>query len=252
MRYLQRIVAGITPVVAPRPAQKPLQKTWDVSQRYELDNALAFMDSAEFRKLHEDARAGRLDLAAGYLDASMLSEWFDDSPEAFHELARHIAGRTCLEIGPCVASQMIGWSVAGARHVVEPLIGPIEAWQREHLGSSLYDGFVRHALPAEELIPELVGRVDGAILCRNMLDHTPKWPFVLANMSTYAAAGCRLLLWTDLDHHGEADAGHYDITASPIEFERLIEQLGFKVLRRYACRARREVNWGCFAVKLGT
>src|SRR5581483_3568069 len=104
-------------------------------------------------------------------------------------------------------------------------------------------------LPGETFQEALAGRIDGAILCRNMLDHTPRWAFVLGNIAAYAAVGCKLLLWTDLDHLGTADEGHYDITNDSASFKRLVEALGFRVIREHSAE-RAELNWGCFAEKV--
>jgi hypothetical protein len=82
-----------------------------------------------------------------------------------------------------------------------------------------------------------------------MLDHTPKWPFVLSNMSAYAASGCQLLFWTDIDHRGTADDGHFDICSEASSLRRLLEQLGFAIQREFKDVNRHELNWGCVAVK---
>lgn len=229
------------------PARSP--KTWEASQQYELRHALSFMDSQFFRHLHADYASGKRNVSVGFRDPLVLQEWFSDSTVAFDEFISHIAGRVCLEIGPCVASQMSGWDVARERHVIEPLLDPIINWQRHHLRKSIYDGLIPHSVAAEVFIEQLAQAVDGAILCRNMLDHTPKWPFVLANIAAYAASGCRLLLWTDLDHRGEADEGHYDITSDISAFRRLVQQLGFTIIREHSSPDRDELNWGCFAVR---
>ncbi|HEX5478034.1 MAG TPA: hypothetical protein VFX09_09275 [Burkholderiales bacterium] len=242
MRLLSRFKLPV-----PTPSAR---KTWQASQQYELEHAIGFMDAPAFRELHLEFRSGKRNLSAGYRDALVLKEWFAGSTAEFDSFVEHLKGSTCLEIGPCVASQLTGWDVTSERHVVEPLLEPIEAWQRANLGGSLYEGFVRHAVPGEKLIDSLVGQVGGAVLCRNMLDHTPKWPFVLANISAYAAPGCKLLLWTDLDHRGDADEGHYDITPHPEDFKRLVAQLGFRVIREYSDTDRHELNWGCFAERL--
>jgi hypothetical protein len=82
-----------------------------------------------------------------------------------------------------------------------------------------------------------------------MLDHTPNWPFVLSNISAYAMSGCHLLCWTDLYHRGSADEGHYDITPDKDSFRRLINQLGFRIIREYSDKMRKEMNLGFIAIK---
>lgn len=228
----------------------PVLKTWEFSQKYELEHAIGFMDSPSFRGHHRDLAAGRLNVSAGHRDELMMKEFFGDSPEVFESFLSHIAGRACLDVGPCVASQIAGWDVARVRYAIEPLLEPILAWQRAKLGGSAYEGIRGFAKPAEELIGELVAAIDGAIVCRNMLDHTPRWPFVLSNIASYAKPGCKLLLWTDLDHRGTADEGHYDITSDTGALKRLLQQLGFRVDREYSSAERHELNWGCFAERV--
>lgn len=223
------------------------KKTWNSSQKYELEHAIDFMNGSTFRALHGELTSGRLRVSGGYRDPLMLQEFFGGNPPEFDEFLSHIEGRVCLDIGPCTMSQIAGWDVAKERIAIEPLLEPIVLWQETNLGKSAYDGFRNYAKPAEVLVAELVLAIDGAIVCRNMLDHTPSWPFVLANISSYAVPGCKLLLWTDLDHRGTDDEGHYNITSDVSAFRRLVEQLGFNVIREYTAVQRHELNWGCLA-----
>ena len=105
----------------------------------------------------------------------------------------------------------------------------------------------RHVAP---FYSGIYSAVDGAIFCRNMLDHTPHWRAVLDNISAYACTGSKLLLWTDLDHRGDADEGHYDISSDVGRFANHIRELGFRIVREYSDAGRHELNWGCFAEKL--
>lgn len=235
-----------TPVVA---QPEPPAKTWEISQNYELEHAIVFMDTPDFRDLANSFHRGDCNMSNGFANELTLREFFGSSRAEWDKFVAHLAGKNCLEIGPCVLSPLAAWDVAAERHVVEPLLPPIEKWQRENLGFSLFEGLQNHPDGAEKLIPELVGKIDGAIFCRNCLDHTPHWPFILSNMSQYAAPGCALMLWLDLDHRGVADEGHYDITTDPPSFKRLVESLGFDVVREYEDKDRFELNWGCYAVK---
>ncbi len=224
-------------------------KTWELSQDYEFEHAYRFMDSEAFRKIHDDLVNGRLRVSEGKTNELMLQEFFESSLEEWHTFVAHITGKTCLDIGPCVLSPLAAWDVAAARHIVEPLHEKIEAWQIEHLGKSAFEDLICHSQQAEEPVEALRGAVDGAILCRNMLDHTPQWPFVMQTMSEYAAPGCRLLLWVDLDHHGTEDIGHYNITTDVEAFKRLVQTFGFRIERTFQDANRAELNWGCFAIK---
>ena len=102
-------------------------KEWAKSQSYELEHAIGFMDAPFFRELFAEVLAGRRKLSAGFRDETMLREFFAGSAQAFDRFLDHISGKTCLEIGPCVASQIADWDCAGRLIVIEPLIEPIEA-----------------------------------------------------------------------------------------------------------------------------
>lgn len=229
--------------------KSPTFKTWELSQRYELEHAIIFMETPDFRGLAKMIQSGDALVSNGYSNELILKEFFGGSSTEWDKFVSEIKGRNCLEIGPCVASPLACWDVAAERHIIEPLLNPIVKWQQENLGFSLFDGLQHHAVSAEELISDLVGKIDGAIYCRNCIDHSPDWPFILSNISHYAATGCHLLLWNDIDHRGTADDGHYDITKDTNAFKRLIQALGFEIVREYQDRARLELNWGCFAIK---
>ena len=225
-------------------------KSWSGSQQYELEHAIGFMQSDMYRRQHQDLISGRMTMSNGYFNELILGEFFENSKVELGEFVEHVRGRSVLDIGPCVMSPLATWDVASERIAIEPLFPPIEDWQKKNLGGSAYEGMTVFSEPAEKLLLPLTGKIDGAILCRNMLDHTPRWPFVLSNIAAYAAKGCRLLLWTDLDHGGEADDGHYDITPDEAAFRRLVIQLGFSIVREYRHEDRIEKNWGCFAIKM--
>lgn len=108
---------------------------------------------------------------------------------------------------------------------------------------------ILEACGGDEYLPHYNNAIDGAIFCRNMLDHTPNWPFVLSNISTYAQSGCYLLLWTDISHHGVADKGHFEITEDADAFVRLVETLGFQVQYKFSISGHPEKNVGVRAIK---
>ena len=113
------------------------------------------------------------------------------------------------------------------------------------------DDLELYAHPAEDLISELVGAIDGAIMCRNTLDHCADPMRVLENIAAYAKPGCYLLLWTDLWHLHGHDEGHRNITTDKEGFKKSIRDLGFEILYsfdgvrqdgstiEYGCRARK-------------
>lgn len=225
------------------------KKTWDNSQQYELNSAINFMKSPHFISLHSDLKAGKYDASKGGCFELVLKEFFDGNSSVWKEFVKTITGKRCMDIGPCVMSPIAAWDVASERITIEPLYEEIDKWQKVNLGWSCFYGMKCHAVPAEKFIPEYADKIDGVIYCRNMLDHTNNWPFVLANISEYAASNCTLMLWTDLYHDGLADEGHYEITPNDENFRRLLRQLGFIINKEFKDENRKELNYGCIAIK---
>ncbi len=203
-----------------------------------------------FRELFEKYRRGELQSSTGYLNELLLSEFFENDPAQFRSFIASIQDKVCLDIGPCVFSPLPTWDGIGEAYAIEPLGKMIDEWQRQQFGSSAFDRVKLISAGADVFIPELAGKIDGVVYCRNMLDHTPKWPFVLGHIAAYAAPGCTLLFWTDIDHRGTADSGHFDICEDSAPLKRLIGQLGFAVKREFSAEKRPERNWGCVATKV--
>jgi hypothetical protein len=212
------------PVGVPK---EPPAKTWERSQEYELDHAYGFMSEPFFVDLFARFQRGEMQTSNGYLNELLVHEFFEDNPQLFRDFLSAIQGKACLDIGPCVFSPLLTWDGIGEAYAIEPLGDSVREWQRKRFGGSAFDNMNLKSIGADVFLEELASRIDGAIHCRNMLDHTPNWPFVLANISAYAAPGCHFLFWTDIDHGGTADEGHYDICPQSSSIKRLIEQLGF-------------------------
>lgn len=224
-------------------------KSWLTAQEYELQHAYDFMSEAFFLDLFHKYKAGELNTAKGYFNELLVREFFANDVGLFREFLEKIQGKACLDIGPCVFTPLVTWHGIGPAVAIEPLGDAVCRWQRQHFGKSVFDDLELHSVGADAFIPDFATRFDGVIHCRNMLDHTPSWPFVLSNISAYAAPGCQLLLWTDIDHRGTADAGHFDICADASQLKRLIQRLGFEIERESETSDRLEMNWGCVAVK---
>ncbi len=246
--YLRRIKSKLEKIYS-HSAEK--RKTWDISQDYEFEAAVSFMERPSFKDMFDELTTGKQKMSEGCTGELFLKEFFNNSKKDWSEFVRFITNKKCLDIGPCVMSAIAGWDVASHRYIIEPLFPKIDRWQKHNLGQSAFEGMICYGQKADVLIPELIGKIDGAIVCRNMLDHTPMWPFILSAISSYAATGSKLLLWCDLDHGGYADDGHYDITTDIDSFKRLVNQFGFKIIREYQDKDRASINWGCFAEKTG-
>ena len=229
--------------------QDPVAR-WNAAQEYELKHATKFMKKEFFSGLIEQFKRGELHSSTGWVSEIFLKEFFDNDKSAWEAFLASVQGKVCLDVGPSVFSPLATWDGVGEAIAIEPLGDKIVALQKELFGCSAFDGMTLKAVGADVLLPELEGRVDGAIYCRNMLDHTPEWPVVLDNLGRYAAPGCRLLLWTDVDHRGKEDAGHFNICKDASLFKTLVERRGFSVLREFCDQGRAAVNWGCTAVKV--
>jgi hypothetical protein len=224
-------------------------KSWHVAQEYELEHAFGFMSEPYFTELFRKYKAGELDTAKGYFNELFVREFFENDVGLFRKFLEKIQGKACLDVGPCVFTPLVTWHGIGRSAAIEPLGDAVRDWQRQRFGKSVFDELDLHSVGADVFIPEFASRFDGVVHCRNMLDHTPNWPFVLSNISAYAAPGCHLLFWTDIDHRGVADEGHFDICPDAAQLRRLIQCLGFEVKRDFQDTNRPELNWGCVAVK---
>lgn len=224
-------------------------KNWSISQTYEMNHAKQFMEGDFFIGLYHNLKLGKLQSSSGHVDPLMLKEFFDEDIEKWRSFLNFIVAKDVMDIGPCVMSPLATWDGPRKKIIIEPLFNEIDHFQRSKFGGSVFEGLTCHATSAEFFINDYYNKIDGAILCRNMLDHTPNWPFVLSNISAYAMSGCYLLCWTDLDHRGSADEGHYDITPDKDSFRRLINQLGFQIIREYSDEMRKEKNFGFVAIK---
>jgi hypothetical protein len=229
---------------------KNVKKSWAGAQNYELIAAFEYMQTNFFKEVHKKSTQPSDKISNGYFDETMTKEFFQSDKKQWDAFVEHMKGKNCLDVGPCIASPWRRFDIASTRYAVEPLFTEVDAWQRKNLHSSLFENINTFSSPAEELVEELVGKIDGAILCRNMLDHTPQWPFVMANMAKYAKSGCKLLLWTDLDHGEGGDEGHFTITTHVAHFKLLVETLGFRIISENKDANRLSLNWGCLAEKI--
>ena len=160
-------------------------------------------------------------------------QWFCGSQELFAQFVAHTKDRTSLEIGSGPMGQLASWPWIRRRIVIDPLIEKYRAYQLRRFGKTVWtDDIETHACAAESVIPELRGKIDGAIICRNALDHTEDPLSVLAAIAQYAAPGCYLLLWTDIWHLGGVTIGHRNITKSVAAMDALL--IGFDLIQNGA------------------
>ena len=223
---------------------------WEKAQAYEWQHSVSFMQEDFFKGVFKEV----MDFCDAKNSKELTSElfmkdFFNNESSRWLEFADWIEGKVCLELGPNVAGTLCTWWWSGKRIVIEPLIERIKDYQKDNFNHTIYtDDIVCHALPAEVLIPDLVGAVDGVVVCRNCIDHSPEWIFILNNIATYTAHGAFLLFWSDL-FHNERESGHYNLTRDVEGFKRLLSNLGFDFLHEFSYEDRNTLNFGCLARK---
>jgi hypothetical protein len=228
----------------------PPPKTWARSQEYELQHAYAYMNIDWFKAEIAAFSKGRHDAATGYVDPMAFREFFNGDPSLWDSFKSSVTGKIGVDVGMCLWSPMASWSFLSRRIAIEPLGEKTRDYQLKHFGRSFFDTMELRPFGADVFLPDLEGAIDGVIYCRNMLDHTPNWPFVIANLGLYAAPGCYLLFWSDYNHDGTANEGHYDLCDSADDIRRVVRSLGFKITREFEDSPREERNWGCVAIKM--
>jgi hypothetical protein len=220
-----------------------------VAQRYELEHARVWIREHHQRMTDAVAQAKR----SGGHWVNADSQWFAGDEIAWAAWVEHVKGRSVLEIGSGPYGQISPCSWMTKRTVIDPLAESYRSIQMSMNGETFFpDEIEVISAPAETQIAHLVGKVDGAIFCRNALDHCEDPFSVLGNISAYAAPGCELFLWTDIWHLNGPDAGHRNITKSETFMDTAISALGFKLVRRLKnIRPPNEcLEYGCVARKL--
>jgi hypothetical protein len=204
----------------------------ELAQRFEWRNNRQEINST-FKKLYEAVAADR---AAGGIWHKAEDQFFCGDETLFNSFVEHIRDRKCLEIGSGPYGFLAPASWIKDRVIIEPLADKYRQAQLNLIGKTfLTDDIQFYTTPAEVIIDDLVGNVDGAIICRNALDHCDDPLAIIGNMAKYAAPGCYLLLWTDLWHlQGIDDDGHHNITRSVDVMDALLGGLGFEILKQDA------------------
>jgi len=155
--------------------------------------------------------------------------WPSISRQANDAIIQNIHNKNVLEIGcgPRYGYLPYFW-YAKERIAIEPLLDEYSGFWNDNKDISEIIN-KKYALGADVFIPELLQKIDGAVICKNSLDHTPNWPFVLSNISHYAAKDSYLYLWTDIQHAVKPNEGHYNINTNPNSLYRFIESIGFQI-----------------------
>lgn len=200
----------------------------DRAQKYELKYALNLIrtDFPEVFKRWETARS------QGCLWHGADDQWFHGNDELWNLFVDYVKNRKCLEIGSGPFGHLAPFPGIKDRVIIEPLVDEYRKCQLETLGSTFFsEDILTFATPAEELVGEIEGKIDGFIVCRNVLDHCEDPLTILYNISRYAVSGCYLLLWTDIWHLVPPDEGHHNITRSENVLDAILSGLGFDIIQ---------------------
>lgn len=191
--------------------------------------------------------------AAGGLWHGPDDAFFGGERALFDSFAEHVRDRRCLEIGSGPFGYLSPCYWIKKRIVIDPLIDRYREHQLATAGRTLWTPEIdTYALPAEQIVPELRGAIDGAVICQNALDHGEDPLAVLNAISEYAASGCYFLFWTDIWHIDGTDIGHRNITKSTGIMPKLMDGLGFDILRlgrTVRSPDAKAIEFGCLARK---
>lgn len=240
-----------TPKAVFRWAWKRVLPEWNFrsAQWYELISAKGTINRS-FADLLNQIDAAR---AAGSLWHGPNDAFFGGDQATFDDFVRYVRDRHCIEIGSGPYGYLSPCYWIKKRTVIDPLIDRYREHQLRAFGRTLWTPDIKtYALPAEQIVPELRGAIDGAIICQNALDHGEDPLAVLNAISEYAASGCYLLFWTDIWHNNGTDIGHRNITKSAEVMPKILNGLGFDILRLggvLRSPAAQTVEFGCLARK---
>jgi hypothetical protein len=138
-----------------------------IAQTYELLSARRTIRRAGSAWLAATAGVGTV---APTSEAS--DQWFRGDEALSTQFVTHVKTRTNLEIGSGPMGHLASRPWMGRRVVIDPLIGKYRSYQLRRFGKTVWTDDIRvYPSPAENMIPELKGAVDGSIICRNALDH---------------------------------------------------------------------------------
>lgn len=226
-----------------------------VAQEYETSFSRSWLQNNFYEKYEIIQRSIEMFMCSGIMSigrSQTLEEFFQGKESLWQEFIHQINDKNCLEIGsgPCGIANY--WHFIRKWHVIDPLATEYKQMSMEMFGKTWWwHWIISYPQNAEKLITELVGRIDGVIVCRNALDHTDDPVQVLNNIARYAAPGCKLLLWTDLCHNHGHDEGHRNITRSRELFKTMITNRGFLIdYDPPPFRDGETIEFGCVATKI--
>jgi len=203
----------------------------EAAQKYEARSAAQNIEQ-HFPNLYDSWEKAKED---GSLWHYADNQWFSGNMELWNDFIKHVKDRKCLEIGSGPFGYLAPCYWIKDRVIIDPLIDFYRNEQLKVHGKTFFvDEIKTYNVPAENCLDELIGKIDGFIVCRNALDHCEDPLKILENISDYAASGAYLLLWTDIYHLMGLDEGHRNITRSSTVLEKLLRGLEFEILQEGA------------------
>jgi hypothetical protein len=221
---------------------------FEKAQKFELESAEQTIKE-HFEEIYEKWELAK---NAGSLWQGPDDLWFKGNQTLWDEFANHARGKKCLEIGSGPFGYLAPCYWIKDRVIIDPLIDFYREHEIKISGKTFFtDDIVTYNKPAEDCIDDLIGKVDGFIVCQNALDHSEDPLSIMHNISEYAAPGCYLLIWTDIWHLQGLDAGHRNITKNSVAFDKVLMGMGFEIIQTSKnIRDQNEyIEYGRIAVK---
>ncbi len=219
------------------------------AQKYELKSATQTM-KIHFHELFEKFEHAKK-TNSPYFDSN--NQFFQNDDKLWNQFLDYTRGKKALEIGSGPFGFLAFTTWASERHVVDPLLDSYKNVQKELFGKTIFSNEIKgYSTPAEELIKDLVGKIDGFIVCRNCIDHTEDPWSILYNITQYAAPGSYLLFWADIWHiGGSIDEGHHSVTKNHKVIEAFLEGQGYQILKTHdgISTHGNTIDYGCVAIK---
>lgn len=227
------------------------------AQKYELNYHINWLKQ-NFDKLYEETQAARSmfeshgEITIG--EEKWLPWFFKNSDTCWKTFVNKIKDKPCLEVGTGPCGVCCKWHFIKTWYAVDPLLTAYNQTMLEMFHKSwIPDSINMYSQSAEILIPELINKINGAIVCVNALDHVDEPLRVMDNLSEYAVPGCKLLLWADIYYPYGHDEGHRNLCKSPEIFRSWITDRNFSIdyettpIRE---KGSRSIEFGCVATKL--
>ena len=164
-------------------------------------------------------------------------------------------GKKCMEIGIGLVGVVTRWWWVDDRIIIDPLLDIFRAAQLKLFGETFFtDDLERYSQIGEIFIDKLEGKIDGAIVCLNTIDHAEKPLIIVDNIARYAAPGCKLLFWSTLYYPHGHNEGHHNVMETAEQFEKFLEDLGFRIDYRVPPELQllenNQVGYGCMATRV--